>query len=109
MKKVDLTFGKEKRKNGSLNFWIDIDPLLSESDYDAWWAGENGADGYETDRVKAIRAIGEKYSAQGSWIDIQIWEHGNATMFGIDGSKLEDIRKEFELLDNQSYELAESL
>lgn len=105
----ELIYSKTTDKNGTKTISINIDMLMSESDYSAWWAGENGNSGYYTENMSNISELFDKYVLDGKFLDMQIWEEGNAYVHNIDPSKLDELLKEVEKFDNDSYELVEQI
>ena len=86
---------------------VKISVFLSEEDYAAHWAGDNGTDGYATENVEKIKKIFSNYSIGKFGIDLQIWEEGNAYIDNIDFNKIEDLKKDLEEAFSISLEIAE--
>lgn len=109
MTKKELIYSIEVDKNGTKTASINIDVLMTEADYSAWWHGENGDSGYYTENMENISELFNRYVLDGKFLDMQIWEEGNAYVHNIDPSKLEEILKEVEKFDNYPYELVKNL
>jgi hypothetical protein len=92
-------------KNG--NATVSISFLLTQEDYDANWAGENGSDGFWTENVQKIHDLFSKYSISKYGIDLQIWEEGNAFVSDVDYNRIEDLKKEIEEIFNEDLEIFE--
>lgn len=104
-----LEFSIVTNRLGVKTATVSIATLLSQSDYDAIWAGDNGNPGTETERVQEIRSLFETFILEGQWCDLQIWEEGNAFVNGVDPSKLHALLEAVAVFDNDTYELAECL
>ena len=86
---------------------IGISMLLEESDYNANWAGDNGADGFETENVSKIREILTQFSKWKYGVDLQIWESGNAFAQNLRPETLLEIKASLEKAFSESFDLVE--
>jgi chromosome condensin MukBEF complex kleisin-like MukF subunit len=70
---------------------LNIAGLLEKADYDSAWIKQE-----ESDTVFEIRNICDAHVLEGKFVDIQLWEEGNATVGNIDLYKIDELVKALE-------------